>query len=150
MSDYNKKVWVNGVDYTNQTNLNHIEDGIAAVPGVYFLASPYLLENNTTLNSGSTITKTCTGGSTGVPTGAKAVYLVVQFTPSGAGCQPTFVPQGTTWVAGKYPSIGSPASGQPIADTFFCPLNTSNGQIDVKGNVANLTGLYIGILGYVN
>src|SRR5256885_13400984 len=45
--------------------------GSNVMNSVIFMGTPYHLTTNPTVNSGSTTNLTCTGGATGVPTGAK-------------------------------------------------------------------------------
>jgi hypothetical protein len=148
MSDYGGHTWINGVDATNQTRMNAIENGIVGTPGLYMVA-PYQLANNVTINSGSTNTYTCTGGSTGVTSGAKAALLTGYFTEGTAGGFVSITPQGTAWNNGNYPTLAAPTAA---LYSFFviASLNVSNGQIDVKANSGNCVGLFLWINGYVH
>jgi len=120
-----------------------------AMQGV-FLCTPYQLANNTTINNGNTTNYACTGGATGVPTGAKAVFMNMFFTPSAAGTFASITPQGTGWGNGNYPVVGTAFNGTNIcAGSFLAVLNSSNGQIAVTANGGNLAGVYLWLYAYV-
>src|SRR2546423_11748317 len=98
---------------------------------IYFLGSPYHLTTNPTVNSGSTTNLTCTGGATGVPSGAKGVLLQVGlFSSTAQGGYVQIYPTGAT--AGQYPNISAngPQNTLTVVSTF-CPVS-AGGQITVK------------------
>lgn len=139
-----------GAPGIDATFLNAVEDNLVGAPyGLTMLSTPYMLASNATINNGNTNTYTCTGGSTGVPTGATAVLLNAFFTPSAAGTSARFSPHGTAWAAGQYPICGDSANATNInTQNFVCPLD-SGGQIDVKASGGNVVGIYLGIAGYI-
>src|SRR5260370_30421080 len=61
---------------------------------VSILAKPYHLTTNPTVLNGNTSTLTCTGGSTGVPTGAIAVFLGIGISCATAGGNVLIAPHG--------------------------------------------------------
>jgi len=148
MPAYTPTTWVNDVTPTNATNLNKIETQLAAVQYGTNIVTPYQLANNATINSGNTNTYTCTGGSTGVPTGAKAVFCNAYYTASAGGTFASFTPQGTAWSNGNYPIIAAPTAAL-YSGSFLAALNASNGQLDVKANSGNLVGIYLWLYAYI-
>lgn len=145
---YTPTNWQNNVTAVNQTNMNKIEAQLAAAQYGLNMCTPYQLANNVTINSGNTNTYTCTGGSTGVTSGSKAVLLTGYFTEGTAAGYVTFCPQGTAWSNGNYPLCAAPTAA---LYSFFiiATLNASNGQIDVKAVSGNCIGLYLWINGFI-
>jgi len=75
--------------------------GSNVMNSVIFMGTPYHLTTNPTVNNGSTTNLTCTGGATGVPTGAKGVILQVGiFSVTAQGASIQIYPTGAT--AGQY------------------------------------------------
>ncbi len=111
------------------------------------LATPYHLYTNPTLNSGTTRTDTCTGGSTGVPTGAIAILLGIGIFANTAGGYVQIYPAGGT--AGQYAGLTGPVAGQyMVGGMVIMPLSAS-GQITVKANSSNIVLQDWYIYGYI-
>ncbi len=114
---------------------------------ITYLVTPILIENNITLNSGNTVTPTCTGiGS--IPSGAKAVELNVLFTPSAHGTAVVFAPHGTSWNAGLQPLIGEAANATDLVGGQATVTLDANGKIDITALNGNALNLYVGIYAY--
>jgi hypothetical protein len=130
--------------------MNKIESQLAAVQYGTNIITPFHIINNVTINVNNTNTYTCTGGSTGVPTGALAVFMNLFFTPSVAGTFASITPQGTAWNNGNYPIVGTAFNATNICGgSFLAILNSSNGQIDVKAQVGNLVGMHAWLYAYI-
>lgn len=152
MPSYTPTTWVNGVTATNQTNMNKIETQLAAVQyGVnIFSGASYLLINGGTVNSGSTTAYTATGGSTGVPSGAKAVLINLYFTSASAGAFLTSKPTGgSSSNNSNYPVFGMIQVANSTACHFAIMPLSAGGQFDLTGNGANCTGINCSIFGYI-
>lgn len=118
------------------------------IRGTFFLGTPFHLTTNPTVNNGSTTNLTCTGGSTGVPTGATAVLLQVGiFSVTAQGGSVQIYPVGAT--AGIYANITAqgPQNTYCIATTTV-PLS-AGGQITVKASGANMVLQDWYIYGYI-
>jgi hypothetical protein len=119
------------------------------VSGVHFLATPFLLDNAGTLASGATVTETVTGGSTGVPTGAKGVLLSSFFSASAVGGFMQWRPHGATVSdSSNYPLLLSQVAGAVTAGNFIVACDAS-GKIDVAAHSANMTAIHTSINGYI-
>lgn len=151
MSDYAVQTWTNGVTACNASHMTNIENGIAAVPGIYLLSTPYLVYNSTTINSGSTDTKTYTGvGTPTVPSAATAVLICIYYQSTTVGSFLQLTPHGASGSdLSNYP-LGPvvQGSGTVVAATLIVPL--SGGQIDAKANNGNITGIHASIYGYIH
>src|SRR5437899_3219444 len=102
---------------------------------VSILATPYQLTTNPTVNSGATTTLTCTGGSTGVPTGAIAVFIGGGIFAATTGGYAQIYPTGAT--AGQYAGWSGMPSNAFTAGFIIAPLS-AGGQITVKANASNI------------
>jgi hypothetical protein len=149
MSNYNKKTWVNGVDAANAANLQHIEDGIAAVPGTYFI-TPYHLVSAVTINSGTTNTYTCTGVG-GIPTNATGVHINAAFTSTTIGTFAAFGPHGATLASNSnYPSSPLAQISSSILITFSTIVQIdASGKLDIKAFNGNLGSMDVQIDAYI-
>lgn len=117
------------------------------IRGIFLLATPYHIFTNPTLNSGTTRTDTYTGGSTGVPSGAKAVIMGIGIFASVAGGYVQGVPHGGTF--GQYWGLSGPVASQyTVGGMVIAPVD-SNGQIDLKASGANIVLQDWYIYGYV-
>lgn len=116
------------------------------IRGVFFLATPYQLTTNPTLNSGNTNTYPVTGGSTGVPSGAVAVLLAMGIFANTANGYITMAPHGGSLADGPYPSITGIGTAY-TRGSCICPV--SGGQIDVKANGSNIVLQSWYIYGYI-
>lgn len=114
---------------------------------VSILATPFHLTTNPTVNNGVTSTLTCTGGSTGVPTGAIAVFLGIGINCATAGGNVLIAPHGGT--LGQYMALTGQVAGQYTTGFGLAPLD-STGKIDVKANGSNIVLQDWYIYGYVN
>lgn len=125
----------------------HITADNGYLTSFIMLSTPYQLTSNPTLNSGSTTTLSCTGGSTGVPSGASAVMLGIGlFSDTSGGGYVTLAPHGGT--QGDYWGLAGPNANQYTLGFGICPVD-SNGQIDVKANGQNCVLQTWYIIGYV-
>lgn len=133
----------NGINNDGGTITTDGSGGITAVKfstangqirGTFLLATPYHLTTNPTISAGSTTTLTCTGGATGVPSGAKAVLIGIGiFSNTSGGGYVQGAPHGGTF--GQYWGLSGPVAGQyTVGGMVIAPVD-SNGQIDVKANV---------------
>lgn len=152
MSNYPPKTWQNGVDPANATNLNHLEQGVAAIPGLYTIPSTALV-SNVNINSGVTNNYTATGLSyTGgtIPSGTKAIMYAYYYTSAATNTLVGFTPHGTTWTSGNYPASNPVATASAIGNAGWgiVPLD-SNGKIDISVFNGNITGLYVNVYGYI-
>jgi hypothetical protein len=152
MPDYTATNWVNGVTATNQTNMNKIETQLAAVQygmNIFAEGSIYQLINAVVHNAGTTYGYTCTGGSTGVPSGAKAVLLTVTATSTNTTNFIQFGPDGAGLV--PYPTMGkftiTGVDGR-LYSSFILPI-ASNGQIDVLVSGTGSCTITAHIIGYI-
>src|ERR1041385_3311810 len=115
--------------------LNSVENDLVAAGAIYFLGTPYHLTTNPTVNAGSTTRLTCTGGSTGVPTGAKGVLIGVGLVSNKSrGGYVQIYPTGAT--AGQYANFSGPVAGQYTTGFVIVPVS-AGGQITVKANAQN-------------
>ncbi len=116
---------------------------------VSILASPFQLTTNPTVTSGTTTTLTCTGGGTGVPTGAIAVLLNVQLYSITAGGTCQIGPHGST--PGNYINLTPQWSTNNTytgMGMVIAPLSTG-GQIDVKAANQSMVLQSWYIFGYI-
>lgn len=128
--------------------LNNVESAITNGGMIYFMATPYHLYTNPTLNSGTTRTDTVTGGSTGVPTGAKGIIIGVGlFSNTTGGGYVNVYPAGAA-NPGQYASISAPVAGQYTLGVIIVPVSTG-GQITVKANAQNCVLQDWYIYGYI-
>lgn len=137
----------------NITNVNVTNGAIenrttthGTVHSLYLLATPFHLTTNPTVNAGVTTQETCTGGATGVPTGATAVLLAIGIfsTVINGYCQ--IAPNGGTINA--YAALTAPvANSYTPGGGIVVPL-AANGKIDVKANVGNIVLQDWFIVGY--
>jgi hypothetical protein len=115
----------------------------------FMLGTPFQIENNVTVNSGTSVSPTCTGVG-GIPTGATAVLVAAYYTASVAGTFASFVPQGASWSSANYPILGTAAvNNHVVGGAFIVPVNTTNGQITISAVNGNLIGLFCQIYGYI-
>lgn len=113
---------------------------------VSILATPFQLTVNPTVTSGSTTTLTCTGGSTGVPTGAIAVFIGGGIFAATTGGYAQIYPAGGT--AGQYAAWAGMPSNAFTAGWVIAPLS-AGGQITVKANASNIVLQTWYIFGYI-
>lgn len=114
----------------------------------YWLATPYHLYTNPTLNSGTTRTDTVTGGATGIPTGAKGVIIGVGlFSNTAGGGYVNIFPAGAA-NPGQYANFSGPVAGQYTLGTVTVPVS-AGGQISVKANGQNCVLQDWYIYGYI-
>jgi hypothetical protein len=125
--------------------LNGVESAIKNGGMSYFLSSPYHMFTNPTLNSGTTRTDTYTGGTTGVPSGALAVYLGIGIFANTANGYLQIYPAGGT--AGQGPGITGVGTAYTVG-SCVCPVNGS-GQITLKANSSNIVLQDWYIYGYI-
>lgn len=120
------------------------------VHGTSFLATPYAVASNISMTNGATNTYTCTGGLTGVPTGAVGVLIAYAYNSGATNTCITFTPHGAVWSNGNYPASMPEATASAIGafGSATVPLD-SNGKMDVKCANANITALYVQIYGYI-
>ena len=122
--------------------------GSNVMNSVIFMGTPYHLTTNPTVNNGSTTNLTCTGGATGVPTGAKGVILQVGiFSVTAQGASIQIYPTGAT--AGQYANF----TAQGPQNTYcigvvICPLS-AGGQVTAKASGANIVLQDWYIYGYI-
>jgi hypothetical protein len=103
-----------------------------------FLTTPYHLYTNPTLNSGTTRTDPVTGGSTGVPTGAKGIILQVGiFSVNAQGGSVTIDPTGTS-NAGHFANFTAQGPINTYCTGVVIAAISTGGQITVKANGANI------------
>lgn len=112
---------------------------------VSILPTPYHLTTNPTINSGTTTNLTCTGGSTGVPSGAIAVLLGIGIFANTANGYIWVYPTGAT--AGQY--FGLTGVGTSYTVGFAIAPLSSGGQITVKANASNIVLQDWYIFGYI-
>lgn len=117
------------------------------VYSTYFI-TPYMLENNTTITSGSTVTHTCTGVG-GVPSGAKGILANLWFLGSALGTYATVTPHGTAEVTANYPAVGTCQNTSYYNTGSFIAVLDGSGKIDVSAVGGNLMGLYLQMYGYI-
>lgn len=148
MSTYTEQTWTNGVSAANASRMTHIEDGIAAIPGIY-LISPYQFVTSDSITSGNTKNYTCTGVG-GVPSGAKAVLVNIGATAASSTGFATLTPHGTAWSAVNYPSTNvATGSSQTVnGSSLIVPLDGS-GKLDVGAVNSNLTSINAQMYGYI-
>lgn len=128
--------------------LNGVETALQSGGMTYWLATPYHLTTNPTVNNGSTTTLTCTGGSTGVPTGAKGVILGIGlFSNTAGGGYVNIYPTGAA-NPGQYANFSGPVANQYTLGSCTVPLS-AGGQITVKANVQNCVLQDWYIYGYI-
>lgn len=102
---------------------------------IYFLATPYHLYTNPTLNSGTTRTDTVTGVG-GIPTGAKGIIISVGiFSNTTGGGWVSVYPAGAT--AGQYANFTGQVANQYTQGIIITPVS-AGGQITVKANGQNI------------
>lgn len=132
----------------NKSFLDGVENALVAGGMTYWLATPYHLYVNPTLNSGVTRTDTVTGGTTGVPTGAKGVIIGVGIlsNTTGGGWVNIF-PAGAA-NPGQYASFSGPVANQYTLGTVTVPVS-AGGQISVKANGQNCVLQDWYIYGYI-
>lgn len=128
--------------------LNAVETQLVAVPYGINPLTPYQLANNSIITSGSTNTYTCTGGATGVPSGAVMAYLNCFFTPGSAGTYATLCKHGVAWGNGSQPMVGTSANATNIVGGSVWVQLDGSGQIDVKANTGACNGFYLWIYAY--
>lgn len=121
----------------NKTFLDGVENALVAGGMIYFLGSPFHLTTNPTVNNGATSTLTCTGGSTGVPSGAKGVIIGGGISSGTIGAYTTIAPTGGT--LGRYGGQVATLGGTALAEfsPFPAPLS-AGGQLDVHANGGNI------------
>ena len=127
-----------------------VSNGQGIVRGMFFLSTPYLLLNSATINSGSVSTQTCTGvGTPTIPSATVAILISCYYTAGSAGAFLQMYPHGATVSdLSNYPILGIVAvSSVNVAASAIVPL--SGGQIDIKANNANCTGIHASIYGYL-
>jgi non-ribosomal peptide synthetase component F len=129
--------------------LNNVETALVYSQYGMVIVTPYTVINNATINSGNTNTQTYTGGSTGVPSGAKAVLINTFFTPGSAGMSVLYTPHGTAWSAGNYPAVWVTSDTSHIVGWSGFVVVDANGQLDVKANNGQAVGIYVVINGYL-
>ena len=127
--------------------LNNVENCLVAAGAIYFLATPYHLYTNPTLNSGSTRTDTVTGVG-GIPSsGVLGILIGVGlFSNTSGGGYVQIYPTGGT--AGQYASFSAPNAGQYTTGFVIVPVSTG-GQITVKANAQNCVLQDWYIFGYI-
>jgi hypothetical protein len=131
----------------NKTFLDGVENALVAAGATYWLATPYHLYTNPTLNSGTTRTDTVTGGSTGIPTGAKGVIIGAGiFSNTAGGGYVNVYPTGGS--PGQYASFSGPVANQYTLGNLTVPVS-AGGQITVKANVQNIVLQDWYIYGYI-
>lgn len=109
-----------------------------------------MLFSSTTINNGATNTQTCTGGSTGVPSGAKGVWINAFYTSATSGAFIQISPHAATITnTSWYPVLGIvQVSGVIVTGSSLVAVDGS-GMIDFKASNANCTGAQASIMGYV-
>jgi len=113
---------------------------------IYFLSTPYHLTTNPTVTNGNTTTLTCTGGATGVPTGAKGVLLGIGINCATAGGNVLIAPLGGPY--GQYMALSGQVASQYTTGFGIAPLS-AGGQIGVKANGSNIVLQDWYIFGYI-
>ena len=122
--------------------------GNGQVRGLFMMATPYHLTTNPTVNSGNTTNLTCTGGATGVPTGATAVLLSLGiFAVNVQGGYVQIYPTGAT--AGQYANFTANGPTNTFSATAVIVPVSAGGQITVKANSSNIVLQDWYIFGYV-
>lgn len=122
--------------------------GSNTVNTVILMATPYHLTTNPTVNQNNTTTLTCTGGSTGVPSGAKGVLLGVGlFSVNAQGGYVQIAPTGGT--LGNYVNFTAAGPINTYCTGFVIAPLSAGGQIDVKAIGANIVLQDWYIFGYI-
>lgn len=122
--------------------------GSNAMNTTILMGTPYHLTTNPTVNSGTTTNLTCTGGSTGVPTGAKAVLLGIGiFAVNVQGGYVQIYPTGAT--AGQYANFTANGPTNTFSATAVIVPVSAGGQITVKANSSNIVLQDWYIYGYI-
>lgn len=113
---------------------------------IYYLASPYHLYTNPTLNSGTTRTDTVTGVGSIPSSGVLAVCLEIGIFANTAGGYVQIYPAGAT--AGQYAGLTGAVASQYTLGQATVPVSTG-GQITVKANGSNIVLQDWYIFGYI-
>lgn len=130
----NKFVTTNAAPGIDSGFLNNVENALVTGGACYFLATPYHLITNPTINSGNTSTFTATGVG-GVPSGATGILMGVGVVPSGGTGYIQVAPHGGT--LGNYFNFSGIVSGQYTNGFAIVPLSTG-GQFDIKAVGVNM------------
>src|SRR2546430_1296756 len=122
--------------------------GSNVMNSVIFMGTPYHLTTNPTVNNGATTNLTCTGGSTGVPTGAKGILLQVGlYSASAQGGTIQIYPTGAT--AGIYANFTAAGPQNTYCITTVTVPLSAGGQITAKANGSNIVLQDWYIYGYI-
>lgn len=114
---------------------------------IYFLATPYHLYTNPTLNSGTTRTDTVTGVGSIPASGVLGILIGVGlFSNTSGGGYVNIYPTGGT--AGQYANFSAPVAGQYTLGFVITPVSAA-GQITVKANAQNCVLQDWYIFGYI-
>lgn len=140
-------------DGSGGVTLVKVSNGSGVIRAAIFTSdgyTPYTFINGATINSGVTNTYTLTGGSTGVPTGAKAAWVNCYYTSATPGAFVQMFLHGATLTdLSYYPIFGIvQVNGVVVTGSAWVPLDAS-GQADAKANNANCTGIHASIMGYL-
>ena len=122
--------------------------GSNVMNSVIFMGTPYHLTTNPTVNANATTNLTCTGGATGVPTGAKGVLLQVGlFSSTAQGGSVQVYPTGAT--AGIYANVTAQGPQNTYCQAFAIAPLSAGGQITVKAITSNMVLQDWFIFGYI-
>jgi hypothetical protein len=117
--------------------------------GTYFIP-PNWIVNNASINSGATATIPCTGGTTGVPLGAKGVLVCGYYVSPSVGAYVQTKPHGASLPnPSNFPILGIVAVANVVTTlSATCPIDSS-GQLDLTATNGTITGFHLSIYGYV-
>jgi hypothetical protein len=111
------------------------------------IITPFTLMTNPTINAGNTASYTGSGGSTGVPTSATAIFVGYSFTCGTVGAYANIGPLGATlsqYITTPFISV----SNQYVSGFAIIPL--SSNQFSVKANTGNIVLNSWTVWGYIN
>jgi len=129
------------VEVTVDTSANTITHGVHII-------TPSMIVNNATYNNGTTHTVQCTGVG-GVPSGAKAVFCNIFFTPSAASTYCQVLPKGATWTNGNYPIVGTAPNAVNIVAASVMAVLDATGALDFVAVNGNLVGIFVQMYAFV-
>lgn len=132
---------------SNKSVLNNVENCLVGLGAIYFLATPYHLYTNPTLNSGTTRTDTVTGVGSIPASGVLGILLGIGIFANTAGGYVQIYPAGGT--AGQYAGLTGPVASQYTLGGMVIMPVSAGGQITVKANSSNIVLQDWYIYGYV-
>ena len=130
---------------SNKSVLNNVENCLVGLGAIYFLATPYHLYTNPTLNSGTTRTDTVTGVGSIPSSGVLAVCLGIGIFANTANGYVQIYPAGGT--ANNYAGLTGVGTAYTLGQATV-PVS-SGGQITVKANGSNIVLQDWYIYGYI-